>query len=123
MKRETASERYLRQATRGLWGRKRLEVREELSAHLCERIKAHHLGDLSESDAIEKALAELGAPQHVSVGMAQLYTLPAVMGSSLALLALCLVVVALWPRGVAQTLTGTSYFPSLECEKITPFAT
>jgi hypothetical protein len=123
MKRESNVETYLRQATRGLWGQKRREVREELAVHLSERTTAHRIAGLSEREAEERALRELGAPQMVSTGMAQIYTLPTVMGSSLALLALCLVVVALWPRGVAQTLTGTSYFPSLECEKITPFAT
>lgn len=106
---------YLRQATRGLWGKKRLEVREELATHLEERITAHRIGGLSEAEATERALAELGAPMHVSQGMTRLYTLPTVMGSSLALLALCLVVLALWPKSMAQTLTGTFYWPSRPC--------
>lgn len=118
MKRESASERYLRRATRGLWGTKRLEVREEIAGHLAERVTAYQIGGLNEQEATERALAELGAPQFVNRGMVRIHTLPTVMGSSLALIALCLAVVGLWPKGVAQTLTGTSYFPSLECTKV-----
>ena len=117
MKRE-ACDRYLRQATRGLWGKKRLEVREELAAHLGERITAHRIGGLSEAEATERALAELGAPQHVSQGMTRLYTLPTVMGSSLALIVLCLAVVALWPKSMAQpAIKGSFYWPTEACIK------
>lgn len=115
MKRDTATETYLKRATRGLWGRKQREIREELEAHMYDRIRAHRIAGLSEADAIEKALTELGSPQQVSVGMARLYTLPTVMGSSVALITLCLAVVALWPKGMAQTLEGTFYYPTQKC--------
>ncbi len=113
----SADERYLKQATRGLWGRKQREVREELEAHLHERVMAHRIAGLSETDAVERALAELGNPREVSAGMARLYTLPTVMGSGVALAATCIAVVALLPNGVAQSLPGTFYWPSAECVK------
>lgn len=109
------AERYLRRATRGLWGRRRREVREELAAHLEGRVTAHRIAGLSEQGAVKKALAELGSPGMVSVGMARLYTLPTVMGSSLMLTAMCLGIFALWPESLAQTLQGTFYWPSREC--------
>lgn len=109
------AERYLRRATRGLWGRRRQEVREELAAHLEGRVTAHQIAGFSERDATEKALAELGSPRMVSAGMARLYTLPPVMGSSLAVIVLCLAVAALWPKGFAQTLEGTFYYPTYSC--------
>ncbi len=115
MTREKASERYLRQATRGLWGRKRREVREELAAHLEARITAYQIGGLNDTDATERALTELGAPQFVSRGMVQLYTLPRVIGPGLVLMLLCLAVVAFWPKGTAQTMTGTFYYPTRDC--------
>ena len=112
---ETCVETYLRRATRGLWGKKRLEVREELAAHLHERVTAFRIGGLGEVDAVNKALSELGKPQEVSLGMARLYTLPTVISSSLTFVALCLAVMTLWPKGSAQTLQGTSYWPTREC--------
>lgn len=76
---------------------------------------AHRIAGLSEVDATEKALTELGRPQEVSVGMARLYTMPTMMGSGIALVAVFLTVIALWPKGIAQTLQGTFYWPSPEC--------
>lgn len=111
----SADERYLKQATRGLWGRKQREVREELEAHLHERVMAHRIAGLDETDAVERALSELGSPREVSVGMARLYTLPTVMGSGAALAVVCASVVALLPSGSAQALPGTPYFPTAEC--------
>lgn len=112
---KTQTEQYLDRATRGLWGRKRLEVREELGAHLEGRVSAYRIAGLSEADAVERALAELGSPQHVSVGMARLYTLPTVMGSSLAAAAVCAAVVALLPSGAARSLSAILYWPSPRC--------
>lgn len=110
------AERYLRRATRGLWGKRRQEVREELAAHLEGRVTAYQIAGLSEHDATERALAELGSPQHVSAGMTRLYTLPTVMGSSLAVAALCLSVLAFWPSSLAQpAVIGSFYWPSPEC--------
>ncbi len=115
MTHERVTERYLRRATRGLWGRRRREVREELKAHLHDRVMAYRIGGLGEAEAVERALLELGSPQEVSVGMTRLYTLPTVMGSSLALAAACVVVVALLPKGAAQALPVIPYWPSVEC--------
>lgn len=115
MKRESVTEAYLRRATRGLWGRRRREVREELEAHLYERVMAHRIAGLSEVDATEKALAELGRPQEVSVGMARLYTLPTVMGSGAALAVVCISVAALLSSSVAQPLSASFFWPSPEC--------
>lgn len=110
------AERYLRRATRGLWGRRRREVREELAAHLGERVTAYRIAGLSEHDATDRALTELGSPRVVSAGMARLYTLPTVMGSSLAAAVLGLSVLALWPKGLAQSaVIGSFYWPSPTC--------
>ncbi len=116
MKPEPGVETYLRRATRGLWGKKRLEVREELEAHLQERVMAYRIGGLGETDAVKKALAELGKPQEVSLGMARLYTFPTLLGSGAALAVACVLVTALLPQGVAQSpVTGSFYWPSTKC--------
>jgi hypothetical protein len=108
-------DQYLRKSTRGLWGRKREEVREELSVHIEGRIHAYLIGGLNESDAVEKTLAELGHPTHVSAGMAKLHTLPVVAGSGMMLAMCCAVVVVLLSGSTAQTLAGTFYWPSSQC--------
>ena len=115
MKPEPAVETYLRQATRGLWGKKRLEVREELAAHLQERVMAHRIGGLGETDAVEKALSELGSPKEVSLGMAKLYTLPTVVGSGAVFAAICVFTLAAWPHTVAQSVKSIFYYPTKEC--------
>lgn len=111
----SASERYLQRATRGLWGRKRHEVKEELEAHLHERVMAHRIAGLGETDALERALLELGNPREVSVGMIRLHTLPTLAGSGTFVAAACALVVALLPSGTAESLTGTFYWPSTKC--------
>jgi hypothetical protein len=118
-------ETYLRKSTRGLWGKRREEVREELSAHIYGRVNAHLIGGLSESDAVEKTLTELGHPTNVSAGMARLYTLPVVAGSGMMLAMCCAVVVVLLSGSTAQTLQLSNTFPTDEClnptEAVTPY--
>ena len=111
----TETETYLNRATRGLWGRKRREVREELEAHLAERVIAFRIGGLGETDAVKRALAELGNPKEVSLGMAKLYTLPKVMGSGLIFATICVFTLAAWPHTVAQGVKSIFYLPTKEC--------
>jgi hypothetical protein len=112
---------YLRKSTRGLWGRKKAEVREELESHLQGRINSHLIAGLNESDAIEKTLTELGQPTNVSAGMARLYTLPIVAGSGMMVAMCCALVVVLLSGSTAQTLQVTNIFPANEClESKTP---
>ncbi len=108
-------ETYLRKSTRGLWGKKREEVREELASHIEGRVHAHLVGGLRESDAIEKTLTELGQPSNVSAGMARLYTLPVVAGSGLMLAMCCALVVVMLSGSTAQTLNTVSVIPADEC--------
>jgi hypothetical protein len=108
-------ETYLQKSTRGLWGKKRDEVREELSSHIQGRVHAHLVGGLCESDAVEKTLTELGHPTHVSAGMARLYTLPVVAGSGMVLAMCSALVVVMLSGSTAQTLQMFDVFPTEEC--------
>ncbi|AZI44078.1 hypothetical protein EHF33_14260 [Deinococcus psychrotolerans] len=71
-----ATDRYLRQATRGLTGSARNAVRAELSSHLYERMRQHQAFGLSEEAAEARVLAELGAPATVNRGLLQVHTVP-----------------------------------------------
>jgi hypothetical protein len=106
---------YLRKSTRGLWGRKRAEVTEELSTHINGRVHSHLIAGLSERDAVAKALAELGQPRAVSAGMARVYTLPIMAGSGMVFAMCCALVVVLLTSSTAQTLSVSNIFPANEC--------
>jgi hypothetical protein len=108
-------ENYLKQSTRGLWGRKRSEVREELLTHIEGRVHAHMIAGLSETEAIDKTLSELGTPKNVSYGMTKLYTLPIAAGSGIIFAAFCVLAVAILTASTAQTLKSTGIMPVNEC--------
>jgi len=108
-------EQYLKRATRGLWGRKREEVREELSAHIKARITAHRIAGLSEADAIRTSLDELGRPKEVNDGMFKLHTLPTVLGLGSFIAAICAVTVMVVSSTLAQSLDVTGQYPTQGC--------
>ena len=108
-------ETYLKQATRGLWGRKRQEVKEELGAHIEGRINAHLIAGLDENTAVEQTLAELGQPAQVSAGMISLHSLPQLAGLGALATAILFLTFALIAESVAQSVPGTLYWPSTEC--------
>jgi len=76
MKREL--ERYLKQATRGLYGAARKDVWNELEQDILERVRGSKAFGLSETQALNRALEQLGDPRAVSAGMASTYHFPVV---------------------------------------------
>ncbi|MBX3142521.1 MAG: ABC transporter permease [Trueperaceae bacterium] len=73
---------YLAAATKGLWGRERAVVKEELEAHIEARVAAHLLAGMTEEAAVEATLAELGASKSVGSDMARVYAPQVVMGAA-----------------------------------------
>jgi hypothetical protein len=76
-------ETYLKTATQGLWGKRKLEVREELEAHVLERARKHELLGLTRADAISKTLEELGNARAISYKMTEVHTMPKLLRSML----------------------------------------
>jgi hypothetical protein len=111
----TALERYLRAATRGLWGRKRLEVREELTAHLLERAYRHEVAGLGHEAAVARAIAELGNPQTIRAGMIGVHTMPNLFKISGVLTVLAAGAIAFWGVSRAQ-ITVLERMPVKQCE-------
>ena len=74
-----ALERYLNLATRGLWGQKKLEVRRELEGNIREMALEFRIAGLNETESIQRALEEFGAPQKVSLGMSNVYLIPSMI--------------------------------------------
>ncbi|GGR07903.1 permease prefix domain 1-containing protein [Deinococcus ruber] len=68
--------RYLRQSSRGLYGRRRRELQAELRGHVEARCGELALLGLTRAEATRRALQELGTPAQVSAGMAGVYLLP-----------------------------------------------
>lgn len=96
------TEQYLRSATRGLWGRAKRELRQELEGHLQVRIQEWRLGGFTEAEAERQTLRELGAPEEVRTGMLGLYTLPALGKGGLASLLTVSLLISILPQGQAQ---------------------
>jgi hypothetical protein len=69
----TPLEQYLKNATRGLWGKQKLEVREELESHILERAHKHELLGLTREDAISKSMQELGNARVINHHMMEVY--------------------------------------------------
>jgi hypothetical protein len=72
----TELETYLKAATRGLWGKRKLEVREELESHLLEKAHKHELLGLTREEAIFKSMQELGNARVMNTGFIMLQTRP-----------------------------------------------
>lgn len=75
--------RYLQGATRRLWGRQRAALREELHAHIEERVAAHMLAGVGEAEAVERTLAELGESSEIDEGMTRLHAVPGVLSMAM----------------------------------------
>jgi hypothetical protein len=69
----TNLEHYLNTATRGLWGKRKLEVREELETHILEKAHKHELLGLTREDAISKSMQELGNARVINQRMMEVY--------------------------------------------------
>jgi hypothetical protein len=104
----TELEKYLKTATRGLWGKKKLEVREELENHLLEQSRKFELQGFKQTDAIQKVLEQIGPANIVSRGMIGVHTMPAIR-SGLLIGALVAAAFSLTATGVAQVAISVTY--------------
>ena len=109
-----ALERYLNLATRGLWGRKKLEVRRELEGNIREMALEFSIAGLNEHESIQRALEEFGAPQKVSVGMSKVYFLPSAIRNVVLALTISSLSISVFNTSNAQ-VTGTTRLPIPKC--------
>ncbi len=106
----TNLERYLQNASRGTYGKTRALIRQELEANIRLRGKELEHRGLSETQAITRALEEIGAPNLVSTGMTGVYTMPKITVAAIpAAFALTALVIALSisRAQVETTVVGT----------------
>jgi hypothetical protein len=76
MKPQTKLERYLKQASRGIWGKKKLEVINELRGNIESRVWMLEQQGFSSFQALEMALEELGKPSEINAGMVKVHAMP-----------------------------------------------
>lgn len=95
-------ERYLRGATKGLWGRQRQALRAELLGHVQQRVRELQMGGRDQREAERLTLRELGAPAQVARGMAGVYALPTLTRTGLALAVSATLLLGALPQGLAQ---------------------
>ena len=110
-------ESYINQATKGLWGKKKLEVREELTAHILERAHKHEIAGIPHEIAITRAIEELGDAKTIRAGMIGVHTMPNVFKISGFLTVIAAGAIALLSVSSAQ-ITGTIRFPNSQCLEV-----
>jgi len=73
------AEQFIRRATRGLWGKRRVEAQGELRSHIYERTQYHLQLGSNEQDALTRTLRDLGDPRAVHLGLLRIHSLPLLM--------------------------------------------
>jgi hypothetical protein len=110
----TDLEKFLRQASRGLWGRERQTVRRELESHIRQRANRYEVSGSSEIEAIKLAIADLGEPREINSGMKGVYSVPTTIRAGVLTAALATFVFMGAQLSTAQ-VTGTTKFLTPAC--------
>ena len=109
-------EAYLKRATSGLIGKKRLEIREELTAHLLERARKYEIAGLTHLDALVKAIEELGDARTIRAGMIGVHTMPKIYATTGFTAIVAAGLIALLSVSSAQVI-GTIRTPLAQCRE------
>jgi hypothetical protein len=113
----TDLERFLQLATWSLWGAQKRTVRLELESHIAHKTWKYQTRGFSETEALQKALVDLGQPHVISAGMTGVYTMPTLFRNTV-LVSLLLSLGITTFQSSAQ-VAGTSRTPIQPCLKST----
>ena len=111
----TQLEQYLKNATRGLWGKRKLEVQEELEADILERTRKYEISGLEHHTAILQAIQEFGNARDVNRGMTRLYTMPTILKSSILATAVLLMI-----NSITKPVSAVKPLPPFEVQCVKP---
>ncbi len=114
MKPPAKLERYLKQASRGVWGRKKLEVMNELRGNIESRVWMLEQQGFDGSKALEMALEELGKPSEINAGMVTVHSMPKMMKAFVVAAMLSSLAVVNVNLGTAQ-VAGAAELPIDQC--------
>lgn len=73
------AQRYIRQATRGLWGQQKRDAQAELRGAIEDKIYRYTLLGFSEHDALQAALRDLGNPASIARDLNTVHSLPPIL--------------------------------------------
>lgn len=110
----TNLEQYLNNATRGIWGKRKLEIREELTSDILERTRKHQLAGLSFEAATARAIQELGDARVLNRGMTGVYMMPTFLKSAVAAVMISVALILTMQPSLAQ-VTSTTRIPIPQC--------
>jgi hypothetical protein len=114
LSRNVPLEAYLRRATRGLSGARKLEVRSELEEHVLELAWADQVRGVPQDRAILNALERLGSASSITRDMNRIYTLPLIARAGLIATVLAALAFPLLPRELPQIAAFELPTPSLK---------
>jgi hypothetical protein len=112
-------ETYLKQATRGIWGKRRTDAILELRGNIEARIWTLEHQGKTQTEALEIALQEMGDARAVNAGMTQVHTMPNIIRNSLLASLISIVAAIGWTSSTAQIQTVV---PNIEgcCRQVFP---
>jgi hypothetical protein len=67
---------YLKTATKGLYGRKKLEVKTEIEGNIKELALEYQIAGLTQTQAISQAIWDFGEARDLNAGMVKVHTMP-----------------------------------------------
>jgi hypothetical protein len=109
-------ETYLKQATRGIWGKRKQDAILELRGNIEARIWTLEHQGKTQAEALEIALQELGDARAVNAGMTQVHTMPNVTRNILLAGLISSVAAVGWTSSTAQIQTVTPSIAGVCCE-------
>jgi len=109
-------DRFLRRATRCLWGEQRQLVRQELLGAIEDHIWRHTVAGCGEAEAVRRALDDLGAPTVIAAGMQRTHTLPRVLPWAGVLALLTAFSVVPLTQSLAQVVAAPLNLTALFCD-------
>jgi hypothetical protein len=109
-------ETYLKQATRGIWGKRRTDAILELRGNIEARIWTLEHQGKTQAEALEIALSELGDARAVNAGMTQVHTMPNVTRNILLAGLISSVAAVGWTSSTAQIQTVVPSIPGVCCQ-------
>lgn len=114
------TDRYLRRATRGLWGKRRHEAVLELRAAIEDKIYRATLLGLDQHEAERRALRDLGDPHHIARELSKVHTLPRGVQATLAFTLIGVLSIA--PLQSAAQVVGTNFSTTQDTCDFSPTA-
>ena len=107
-------EKYLKQATKGVWGKKKLETVNELRGSIESRIWMLEQQGFSNTEALALALEELGKPSEINAGLVTVHSMPKMFKAMVVAAMLSSLAVIQTNLSVAQ-VTGAVQLPINQC--------